>query len=251
MTVFNPQTGQVYLEPGNPATVMLTFVPLKLEPRHCAVVLRNADLGEIVISVKATVKLPFPTLPQTSGVDSRFFTNRDTQTLHLKAYAGETVKENLILSGRNASLEAAMLEICQWGMDEVELKRRMLTNSLNHAALTTAMGCLGLEKKTMSAADNIHDGLDKLVFRVEGNSDNFELPKSIAVPAHHSDVTEFPVCFLAEEPGQYECHIVLTSTHDVRVFIIESTVMARSKCAELEFTTAAMQPLTQNIPLVS
>ena len=251
MRVFNPHAHQVYLEPGVPTTLTLTFVPLKMEPRHCSVLLQNEDLGEMIISVRATVKLPFPTLPKTSGNNSQFFVNSDTQTLHLKAYAGETVEEDLILSSENASLESALLEICQWEMSDVELKRRMLTDSLKYAALASAMECLGLEKKVMTATGTICEDVNKLVFRVNGGNENFQVPESIAVPGGSGGVARLPVRFHSEEPGQYECHLILASAHDVRVFIIESTVMARGQCAELEFTTTAMQPLTQDIPLVS
>ena len=39
--------------------------------------------------------------------------------------------------------------------------------------------------------------------------------------------------------------------YDVRVIIIESTVLSTDKHTELEFSTKALLPLTQNIPLVS
>ena len=39
--------------------------------------------------------------------------------------------------------------------------------------------------------------------------------------------------------------------YDVRVVIIESTVLPAGKHAELEFKTKALLPLTQNIPVVS
>lgn len=251
MTVFNPKSHRVFLEPGKPTPVHLTFVPLKTEPRHCAIVLRNSDLGEIVVSVSAAVRLPFPTLPQTSGTNSRIFVNHQTKTLHLNTYAGETVNEDLILTSQNQAFENAMMEVCKWQMSEVELQRRTLTHSMRYAALTVAMETLGLEKKTKTVSDEIREGLDKLVFRVEGGNEYFDLPKSVEIPAEQSNTAVLPVWFQAEEPGQYECYITLSSAHDIRVFIIESTVMARGRLAELELCTAAMQPLTQDIPLVS
>jgi hypothetical protein len=99
--------------------------------------------------------------------------------------------------------------------------------------------------------DSSSQDLDKLVFRVDGTNENFKLPESISVPARKGGVMRFPVQFCAEKPGQYECHVTLTSPHDVRVFIIESTVMARGWHAQLEFTIAAMQSLTQDIPIVN
>ena len=253
MTAFNPQTNQVHLEPGDHSTtVTLTFVPLKMERRHCVIILRNDNVGEIILSVKATVQLPFPTLPQTSKeTDSHFFTHTDTQTLHLKAYVGESVNEDLLLSSDNPALERAVLEVCGWSMSDVELKRRLLTNSMKHAALETAMNCLEINQKTMTATDGIQPDFDKLVFRVDGANDYFKLPSMITVPAHKGGAARFPVQFIADVPGQYECHVVLVSAHDVRMFIIECTVLARGTQAQLEFTTTAMQPLTQDIPIVS
>ena len=57
--------------------------------------------------------------------------------------------------------------------------------------------------------------------------------------------------FCSAEEGQYECHVVLESHHDIRIVIIESTVMARGRQAQLEFDTQAMQPVIQDIPIVS
>ena len=59
-----------------------------------------------------------------------------------------------------------------------------------------------------------------------------------------------PLRFTAESEGQYECRLVLKSPLDVRVLIIESTVLAASRHTEVEFKTKAMVPLTQEIPLV-
>ncbi|CAI8033560.1 Cilia- and flagella-associated protein 47, partial [Geodia barretti] len=59
------------------------------------------------------------------------------------------------------------------------------------------------------------------------------------------------VGFVSEESGQFECRVVLRSSREVRVFIIESTVLERCREVQLEFTTTAMQPLTQDIPIVN
>ena len=60
-----------------------------------------------------------------------------------------------------------------------------------------------------------------------------------------------PIKFLAESEGQYECRLILKSVHDVRVVMIESTVLATGRHAQLEFKTKAMLALTQDIPLVN
>ena len=220
--------------------------------RHCAIVLSNNTVGEIILSITATVQLPFPTLPKISdGKDSHMFLNSDSQTVHLKACVGESVQESLLISSENPALERALLEVCQWGMDQEELRRRLLTDSLKSAALTTAREFFELENKVLTATDNIEDNLDKISFSVEGTDDNFKFPEVILVPAERGGVGRLAVEFMSEEVGQFECQVVLRSPHDVRVFIIESTVMERGSEVELEFTTTAMQPLTQDIPIVS
>ena len=60
-----------------------------------------------------------------------------------------------------------------------------------------------------------------------------------------------PVQFHAETEGHYECHILLRSGYDMRTICIEATVTAEEKLTEIEFHTQAIQPLTQNIPVVS
>ena len=252
MTSFNPHANRVTLNPGIPTTLNLTFVPLKMEPRHCTVVLRNDALGEIVLSLAATVSLPFPILQKTSSeADSRFFVNKDSQTLHLKAYVGERVQEDLFVHSENPGLEKALLEVCQWGMDPEELCRRVLTDSLETAALATAREFFQLHERTLSATNNIGEYLDELVFNVEGSDENFQLPETVCVPGRRGGMGRCTVGFVSEESGQFECRVVLRSSREVRVFIIESTVLERCREVELEFTTTAMQPLTQDIPIVS
>ena len=251
MKVFNVKTPRVHLDPGQPTTIHLTFVPLKIEPRYCIVLLSNTQLGDIVASVSTTVKLPFPGLPHASGPDSRFLMNHQTKTLHLKAYAGEKVSDGILLTSQNPAFENAVMEIYKWGLSDVELKQRTLTSSLKHATLVRVMASLGLEKAVVKATAETNKDVGKLAFKVSGANNNFEVPKSAVVPVCQNEAALLPVQFQAKEPGQYECHMVLTSTHDIRVFVIESTVMAQGSLAELEFCTAALKPLTQEIPLVS
>ena len=143
------------------------------------------------------------------------------------------------------------MEVCQWGMEPEERRRRILTNSLTTAALTTAKEFLQLNESATSATDSIGEHMDKLVFNVEGSDENFELPETVCVPGRRGGVGRCPVGFVSDTPGQFECRVVLRSDREVRVFIIESTVLERGREVVLEFATTAMQPLTQDIPIVS
>lgn len=59
-----------------------------------------------------------------------------------------------------------------------------------------------------------------------------------------------PVKFHADMEGQYECRVLLRSGYDMRTVYIEATVSAKEGLTQIEFHTQAIQPLTQNIPVV-
>ena len=151
----------------------------------------------------------------------------------------------------NEPFERAMMEVCRWDMGEQELQRRAITNSWRYAALTAAVQSLGLGEKQRATMDEVQGEVGKVVLKVDGENEFFGFPETIEMPVDRTKSVALPIRFHAEDPGQYECYVTLSSAHDVRVFVIESTVMARGRFAELELCTAALQPLTQDIPLVS
>lgn len=239
------------MQPGKSIQIQLQFVPVKMEPRHCAVMITNNKIGEIVLSVTAQVKLPYPFVPQSRLLDPHTVINKNTKTVHLKAHAGQKVHEEIVVQSRNGAFEKALLELSKWDMSSAELKRRLLGQSLQHAALSAAVATLGLHDEPKTYRDDLTEDSDKLVFAVQGGNEYFGLPEVIAVPGSQRGTAILPVEFLAEEEGQYECHVVLRSEHDIRVLVIESTAMARGRHPVLEFCTPAMQPLIQEIPLVN
>lgn len=252
MQLFNSPVNAVRLEPGKKTQLNVQFVPIKMKPRYCIVVLSNRDIGEIVLSISATVKLPYPLVPRVNLVDPHTIVNQQTKTAHLKAHSGQTIREEIVIESKNPAFERAVLEISKWGMTETELKHRTLSESLHYAGLSTAVAMLDLNDRPKSYTDDLMPGKsDQIVFKVEGADEFFSLPEVFSLPAHQRGSAILPVAFSAEEVGQYECHVVLRSEHDVRVVILESTVMAKEGHAELEFHTTAMLPLTQEIPVVS
>ena len=252
MQLFHSNSPSVHLEPGRPTQIGIQFIPLKLEPRHCAVILSNGKLGELILSIASSVRLPYPTTPETRFLNPQTIVNQQTKTVHLKVHAGQTVEEEIVIRNQNPAFENAVLEISKRGMGATELRRRCLSQSLRYAALTTAVTALGLDDSPHSYKDHLtEETAAELSFAVEGSNEFFSLPEVLTVPATQSGSAVLPVRFHAEEEGQYECHVTLRSQHDVRVLVIESTVMARGRHAQLEFSTPAMQPLTQDIPIVS
>lgn len=258
---------KVFLEPGHTISLVLKFVPLKLMPRHCAITLKNKKLGDIVLSVYATVSLPKPSIPESRYLNSSTVVNSQTRTLHLKAHAGQTVKEEIIISTNNVALDNALLEISKWSMTQTEIKQRIVSESFKHVILSTAK--MVLQGRDDDLQNHQLEDQDKIVYSIDG-SDNkhFCFPGEVCLLANSkgkssmhayydndascdiTDVATVPIKFHAEFEGQYECHLVLKSMYDIRVVIVESTVLSTDKHTELEFNTKALLPLTQNIPLV-
>lgn len=173
---------QICLEPRSSAVLVLKFVPLTQKPRHCAVILKNKELGDIILSIYATVKYPTPSVPETRFLNSSTVVNSQTRTLHLKTYAGQTVEEEIIIGQNNAALENAMHEICKWDMSPLEIKQRNLSKSFKYAMLLTAIATLGMDSKPASFKYHLSQGREGITFSIEG-SDNkhFTHPEEISL----------------------------------------------------------------------
>jgi hypothetical protein len=173
---------KIFLEPGYTTSLALKFVPLKLMPRHCAIILKNKKLGDIVLSIYATVSLPKPSIPESRYLNSSTVVNSQTRTLHLKAHAGQTIEEEIIISSNNVALENALLEISKWNMSQMEIKQRTVAESFKHAILSTAKMVLGRD-------DNLEnhqlEGQDKIVYSIDGSdNEHFCFPGEVCLLAN-------------------------------------------------------------------
>ena len=229
----------------------IKYVPIVLAKRYCIVTLSCNGVGETIYTVQVTVTLPRPLFPFSSLINTRTVCSNDTKTLYLKTNAEQLVKEELVIPSVNPSMEAALLEVAKWRMTEAEYNRRKATSMLNYAALTMAIGQLGLTNVPATYNDK-NITVTTTEYSVEYDSTTeFSLPSSLQVSTDAKSSAILPIEFRSEVPGQYECHITLRSKHDVRVYIIEATVLEKGRYATLEFNTRATEPITQHIPIVS
>ena len=171
----------IFLESGYTASLVLKFVPLKLIPRHCAVTLKNKELGDIVLSVYATVTSPKPSVPESRYLNSSTVVNTQTRTLHLKAHAGQSIEEEIIFSRSNVAFENALLEVSKWSMSQKEIKQRLLSESFKYAILSTAITVLGNDNELQN---HQLEKCEKIVFSIKG-SDNkhFCFPREVCLLA--------------------------------------------------------------------
>lgn len=249
------------------SAIMITvhFVPLRFHTRHCFLVLSNPQCGDVVISIAAKVNKPLPSLPKPLHCNSSTFINTETRTIHFNTFADAlNFAEDIVLPHSNLLLEAALMEISKWELSENELKIRLLTESLQFATLSSKFS-----KTHVADCVNISSG--QLVFSIEGDNDHFILPEILDVPAYPKGgftmillvfimtsrfvciiigYLAFPVEFHGTVAGQYECHIMMKSGYDIRTVVVECTVLNEGQIAQIEFKTKAIQPLTQNIPMV-
>ncbi|NXG35185.1 CFA47 protein, partial [Dromaius novaehollandiae] len=64
-----------------------------------------------------------------------------------------------------------------------------------------------------------------------------------------SAAVELPIRFIPQYAGRYCCQILLKSSCDVRVYMIECVVNTDHAEAELEFLSPAYQAVIQDIPI--
>ena len=173
---------KIFLEPGCTTSLVLKYVPLKLLPRHCTVALKNKELGDVVLSVYATVSLPKPSIPESRYLNSSTVVNTQTRTLHLKAHAGQTIEEEIIISSNNVAFENALLEVSKWNMSQMEIKQRTVSESFKYAVLSTAKAVLGGDDVLQN---HQLEGQEKIVFSIEGSdSEHFCFPEEVCLLAN-------------------------------------------------------------------
>lgn len=173
LNLFHSNESSVCLDPNTPTVITVYFIPLKLTPRHCSIVLSSPDHGDIVISVTALVNNPLPTLPELLHPCRSTIVNVEARTIHFNTTSNLHVEENVIIHSSNVSLENALLEISKWELSDSDLKRRVLTESLHYKALSSGITLDFLELS----------GNEAIVFTIEGSdNEHFVFPDQVTVP---------------------------------------------------------------------
>ena len=173
LNLFHSSESSVCLDPDTPTVFTVHFIPLKLTPRHCSIVLSSPDHGDMVISVTALVNNPLPTLPELLHPCQSTVVDVEARTLHFNTTSNLHVEVNIIIHSPNVSLENAILEISKWELSESDLKRRTLTESLHYKALSSGITLDFLELS----------GDEAIAFTIEGSdSEHFSFPDQVTVP---------------------------------------------------------------------
>ncbi|XP_075769379.1 cilia- and flagella-associated protein 47 isoform X3 [Pelodiscus sinensis] len=270
------------LEGRGSAYLDLHFLPFNLEKRYCTVILANELIGEFVYLVEGTCGIPLPSglLPMDSPnvlpISSTLKGQGIVQpVLCFKCGLTDVLEEKLKIPLVNEAREKALAIAAQQQMSALEHKRRKVTGTLESSSVRVAVAALGLsgiEREVLCWPTKYPPKLKSVDYSVQVSMpEYFEIPEKLSIPvlstsrvnsrafskeghqaAKVTDIdtaVELPIKFIPQYPGRYPCQILLQSSYDIRVYLIECVVNTDSAEAELEFVTPAYQAVIQDIPI--
>ncbi|XP_014853532.1 PREDICTED: cilia- and flagella-associated protein 47 [Poecilia mexicana] len=250
----------VYLEPGQPGNLQILYLPFFVGTKYCSVLLLSPQVGDMVCIVKATSEIPLPSplparltlIPGKSDTGEPF--------LSFQCKVGEVCEEVLQVPLVNKPLEDALTVWAQHCIDANERKRRILTRSLRSCTMRADTATEKLLKCLV--LDSIYYN-EALQYKVEVSLPHcFDLPKTVTIPVKEGinvqwdtstvcDCVDVPLRFQAHSVGELTCNVVLTSCFDTRVYQLKAFVTQRENATHLDFSSPALQSVTQHIPLLN
>ncbi|XP_075446373.1 cilia- and flagella-associated protein 47 isoform X3 [Ascaphus truei] len=270
------------LKEGSPVSLQIHFLPFDLGKRYCTAILVNEQFGDFLYVVEGTASHPLPSAlipldsPNVLQISSAVPGYTKAQnTLCFKCSQNDVLEENLKIPFVNDARERALAVAAQMQMTALEYKRRKVTGTLNSSTIRVAMATLGLnrdETKSSFSSSSFSKKCNPTDYDVEiSMPEHFEIPRKLSIPvsaksrvtaknvpmegdhlvkeADTDNGVSLPVRFVPDKPGRYPCKILLRSSHDVRVYMIECVVNSTSIETELEFITPACEAVIQDIPI--
>ncbi|KAM4795930.1 cilia- and flagella-associated protein 47 [Rhinophrynus dorsalis] len=277
---FSP-VNSLFLKEGSSASLLIHFLPFVLGKRYCYIIFSNEQIGDFIYVIEGTGVLPLPSAFASLDSPNILHTSNtmpDTEaqkTVYLKCSEKHILEENLKIPLVNKARERALALAAQMQMSDLEYKRRKVTGTLESSSVRVAAATLGVnrvETKSSFISSSFPQKLKSIDYEVEiSMPEHFEIPRNICIPvsAKHQatpkqlpmeganslrqkdldDGVELPVKFIPEKPGRYLCSIMLHSSHDVRVYMVECVVNPSNTETELEFITPACEAVIQDIPI--
>nr|XP_033803452.1 cilia- and flagella-associated protein 47 isoform X2 [Geotrypetes seraphini] len=258
----------------------ISFLPFALGLRFCTILLINEKIGEFVFLIEGIGTLPLPSalLPTNSPnllpVSKTVAGPLNSQPIqYFKCSQNSILQERLKIPFINEAREKALAIAAQKQMSEVEFERRKVTGTLASSSVRAAVAALGLtliETRSSLTIERKKKKRKTIEYSVTVSMPkHFETPFKLVVPIsaasraqakqgaeeeRPSDTDkrssiDLPIKFTPGTPGRYFCQIVLNSTQDVRVYMIESVVNASCTQIALDFRISATESLIQDIPI--
>ncbi|XP_023184954.1 cilia- and flagella-associated protein 47 [Xiphophorus maculatus] len=250
----------VYLKPGQPGNLRILYMPFFIGTKYCSVLLLSPQVGDMVYVVKATSEIPLPSPLPASPTLIPGKSDTCGSFLSFQCTVGEVYEEMLRVPLVNKSLEDALAVWAQQCISAKERGRRMLTRSLHSSTVRAAIATQKHLKCSLIESIYYNEALQ---YKVEVSLPHFfDLPKTVTIPVKENinvpwdaltvcDCVDIPLRFQAHSVGELTCNVVLTSCFDTRVYQLKAFVTQRENATHLDFSSPALQSVTQHIPLLN
>ncbi|KAJ3044775.1 Cilia- and flagella-associated protein 47 [Rhizophlyctis rosea] len=225
----------------------VTFLPFDLGLHECTLHFSSDDVGEFSYQIEGRATPPHPSESITITTKSSSPVEKNIRIVPINPQRDKAL--HVALQGGNVSGKALGKGRGKEKEKEKEKEREKDKG-----------GIVGVDKDAMQLPRK------PLKYKVEYSSPYFQGPTELTVKpavdlpkekrhlmAFEQNYSELPVTFSPRNPGKYFCKITLTclEASDVRVLVVNGVAISEGSKAELEFTTPARQPLTQDIPIVN
>ncbi|XP_029369560.1 cilia- and flagella-associated protein 47-like [Echeneis naucrates] len=258
---FLSAVGSVCLKPGQADTLNIHHLPFYPGFKYCSVLLVSPQVGDMVYMVKATAELPLLS-PFTARPSSNIISTNDS-VVSLSCTVHQVCEEVVCVPLINMGWEQALATWGQHNMSANEHRRRMLTHTLCSSTVRAATAERKLFKQkvhTQMQRKEKHEGQVRTYSVEVSLPQYFTLPSTVKVPVKE-DATmpwenpadcgcvDIPLRFQADRVGQFTCQVVLRSSCDTRVYMLEALVTSQSGSVHLDFSSPAHRSVKQDIPV--
>ncbi|KAJ3053490.1 Cilia- and flagella-associated protein 47 [Rhizophlyctis rosea] len=241
---FRTSVETLELEAGESFMLPIVFLPFEFGIHECIIHLSDEAVGEFSYQIEGRASLPQP-----------------AEAVTITTKSSSPAEKTIRISPINLQRDKALYALTQAsigakpgaGRGKGKDAEKDAEKSKGKREAPTNTEAMQLPKKAMK-------------YKVDYSSPYFQGPAEITInPAvelptdkkhlmsFEQNYSELQVVFSPKHSGKYYCRLTLTcpETSDVRVFAINGVAISEGSKAELEFTTPARQPLSQEIPIVN
>ncbi|XP_041438289.1 cilia- and flagella-associated protein 47 isoform X2 [Xenopus laevis] len=278
MCQFFCPVNSIFLKEGSSTSLQIYYIPFDLGKRFCTIIFSNEMIGDFIYQIEGTGIYPLPSAITALNSQNILQTSTSTpghknaqKSMLFKCHPDEILEENLIIPLVNEARERALGLAAQMQMTDLEYKRRKITATLQSSSVRVAVVTQGMSKiqtKSLFSSSPFSKKLTSIDYDVEiSMPECFTVPKNISLSVTGKsrvkgsptgvvgDIIDtenrglLPLQFKPSGPGRYPCQILLRSSYDARVYMIECVVNPARPERELEFITPACEAVIQDIPI--
>ncbi|CAB1422250.1 unnamed protein product [Pleuronectes platessa] len=216
--------GSVCLKSGQTHTLDIHYLPLLPGTKYGSVLLVCPQVGDMVYIVKATAELPLP-FPAHCQANFKYSLHHQQLCAKPALQSGAGVRGDAI-------------------------------RKLSHQQLHTQT-LFGKQAQLLSGTDQCK----VVTYSVEVSLPQyFTLPSTVQIPIKEDtnvpwedpadcDYVDIPLRFQADRVGQFTCQVVLKTSREIRVYMLEALVTSKGESNHLDFSSPAHCSVTQDIPV--